>query len=105
PHGLQVPARPMLTLRPVHASVASAQVTLLFPRPQQASPLPPHGPHWLPPGATLQASGVMHAVTPASAGRPAVEQQTWPEPPQVAHMPGTPMPALRPAQPSPALQV
>jgi hypothetical protein len=53
----------------------------------------------------MHASGVMHAVMPASAGTPASEQHTWPEPPQVAHMPGTPWPALRPEQPSPLLQV
>jgi hypothetical protein len=102
PQGPQVPASPWP--RPEHASVASEQVPL-FPSPQQAWPLAPQVPHWLPPVATMQASGVMHAVMPASAGTPTVEQQTWPEPPQVAHMPGAPWPALRPAQPSPALQV
>jgi hypothetical protein len=105
PQGLQVPASPIPAFRPEHARVASEQVPLLFPSPQQAWPLAPHAPHWLPPVATMHASGVMQAVMPASAGTPAVEQHTWPEPPHVAHMPGTPMPALRPAQPSPLLQV
>jgi hypothetical protein len=104
PQGPHVPAIPMPELRPEHASVGSEQVPLA-PKPQQACPLAPHVPHWLLVAPIVHASGVMQAVMPASAGTPAVEQQIWPDPPQVVHMPGTPWLALRPPQPSPALQV
>jgi hypothetical protein len=43
-------------------------------------------------------------VAPASAAPPPmIEQQGWPEPPQVEHMPGVPTSVSRPPQPNPAV--
>jgi hypothetical protein len=46
-----------------------------------------------------QESPDMQALVPLSA--PDVEQHGCPEPPHAPHVPGTPMPLLRPPQPSP----
>jgi hypothetical protein len=51
----------------------------------------------------MQASGVMQAVMPASAGTPTVEQQTWPEAPHVLLQVPAPLRPVGLSQPSPLL--
>jgi hypothetical protein len=106
PQVAHIPGIPIPFIRPVQAKPA-VQVPLL-PVPQQACPSPPQVPHWLPAADTMQARSVMQAVTaPASAPPPPpmVGQQGCPVPPQAAHIPGIPIPFIRPVQAKPAVQV
>jgi hypothetical protein len=103
PHSAHIPAMPMPALRPVQAKPPEQVPTL--PWPQQSSPEPPQVPHWLPPVATRHDIVPLQAACiPPSAPAPC-GQQGCPVPPQAAHIPGTPLPLLRPPHASPGEQV
>jgi len=102
---VQVPGTPPAFILPVQVSPSPAVQVPLFPVPQQGWPAAPQAPHWVPVAERMQASAAVQAVggAPPSGTATLVGQQSWPAPPQTAHMPGTPMPALRPPQASPAV--
>jgi hypothetical protein len=89
PHEVHVPGMPMPALRPVQTLVIVFVHVPLLPTPQHGPLSAPQVPHWLPPVATRQALGAVHML-PA--------QHPSPAPPQAVHMPGVPIPALRPVQ-------
>jgi hypothetical protein len=76
----------------------------VLPVPQHGCPDALHAPHWFVVAPSMHERPAVHAVTPPSA-LPMVEQQSWPSPPQAAHMPGMPMSELRPPHASPMLHV
>src|SRR5260221_124698 len=106
---------------PQHGWPAAPQVPQEFPAaatmhdsaPWQAvgggppsTPAPPPVRHWLPVVETRQDIVVPQAVCPAPPSTAAITgQQGWPVPPQVAHIPGTPLALFRPAHATPVLQV
>lgn len=98
-----MPGMPMLLMRPVHAR--PDEHVPLPPEPQHGCPAPPQVPHWLPVAETMQLNVDWQAdvVVPPSPPPPVVEQQGWPEPPQVEQVPGIPPVTLRPPQPRPAV--
>src|SRR4051794_30554356 len=103
PHMPQVPGMLEPAFRPAQPNPVE-QVPLL-PEPQQGWPLPPQVPHAAPVAASMQPSPLVQALTPPSPPPPMVVQQGWPVAPQAPHVPGVPALVLRPAQPSPLVQV
>src|SRR5215471_12527389 len=85
----QVPLLPTPALRPVQMLVIAFVHVPLLPTPQHGPLSAPQAPHWLPIVATRQAFGAVHML-PA--------QHCCPTPPHAVHVPGMPMPALRPVQ-------
>jgi hypothetical protein len=88
PHAVHVPGMPIPALRPVQMFVALVQVPAL-PTPQHGPLRAPQAPHEFAVAPTKQPSGAVHML-PA--------QQASPLAPHTVHVPGVPMPALRPVQ-------